>query len=42
MSLDQVTHDDAQLLKLFAERSHSKTIPWKQAKAQLARKKQRR
>src|SRR5206468_181252 len=42
MSLDQVAKEDAQLLKVLAERSHSPTIPWKEAKAQLARKRKRR
>ena len=36
MSLDDVAHDDAQLLKLLTDRSRSATVPWHEAKAQLA------
>ena len=42
MSLDQVAGEETQLLQLLATRSHSKTIPWKKAKAELARKRRRR
>jgi prevent-host-death family protein len=42
MSLDEVAREDAQLLKLLAERSHSPTVTWKDAKARLARKRKRR
>ena len=41
MSLDEVARNDSQLLKLLAERSHSPTVPWKKAKAQLNRKRRR-
>ena len=37
LSLDQVAGGDAALLRLLSERTHSPTVPWKEARKELVR-----